>query len=119
MAKAQSTETAGGQNGSGSLHVAIHQYFFYGWLFHDASIGSDLKRAAALRHNRHSAQWLPTYLWRWSVVGCLMFAMERWVERSLGNAVMCAVIGVGLVCVIVFLAVSALSWAILRGSSSP
>ena len=119
MSKASSTETARPRDGSGSLHVAIHQYFFYDWLFHDASIGSDLERAAALRHNRHSARWLPTYLWRWSVVGCLMFAMERWAERSPGNAGVCAVIGVGLVCVIVFVAVSALSWAILRGSRSP
>lgn len=119
MSRVSSPETASARDGSGSLPVAIHQYFFYGWLFQDASIGSDLERAAALRHNRHSAKWLPTYLRRWSVIGYLMFAMGKWAERSLDNAVLCAVIGVGLVCVIVFLAVSALSWAILRGSRSP
>ena len=118
MSKANSTETAGPRDGSGSLHVVIYKYFFYGWLFQDASIGSDLERAAALRHNRYSAKWLPTYLWRWSVVGTMVFVMEIWAERSLENAVMSAVIGVGLVCVIVFLAVSALSWALLRGSRS-
>ena len=119
MSKVRSTEPTGARNGAGSLHVAIYQYFFYDWLFRDASIGSDLERAAALRHNRHSAQWLPTYLRRWLVIGSLVFATETWAERSLDNAVVSAMLAVGFVFVIVFLAVSTLSWALLRAGHSP
>lgn len=118
MSQVRSTETASARNGSGSLHVAIHRYFFYGWLFRDASSGSDLERAAALRHNRPSAKWLPTYLLRWSVLGSMLFATETWVERSLASTVISAVLAVGLVFVIVFLVVTTLSWAILRASHS-
>lgn len=67
MSKVCSTDTASVRNQSGSLHILIHQYFFYGWLFADASVGSDLERVTALQQNRNSAKWLPTYIWRWSV----------------------------------------------------
>jgi hypothetical protein len=119
MSKVGPAETASARNGSGPLRVAIRRYFFYGWLFRDASTGSDLERAAALRHNRHSAQWLPTYLWRWSVVGFLALVVETWTERALESVVISAMLAIGLVGVVVFLAVTALAWAILRARHSP
>jgi hypothetical protein len=105
---------AGARSGSGSLHVALYRYFFYHWLFRDASRGSDLERAAALRHNRASARWLSTYLRRWSVSGALIAALEAWAEHVLDNVVLAAALAVALVGVIVFLVVTTLCWSILR-----
>jgi hypothetical protein len=52
----------------------------YLWPFRDyrnACIGSELERAAALRHNKSLAKKLPTYLNRWSAISCaLLTALE-------------------------------------------
>jgi hypothetical protein len=95
--------------------MAFYRYFFYGWLFRDADSGSALERAAALRHNRNSARWLPTYLRRWLVGGCVILAFELSAERALDNALLSAVLAVALVLVTVFLVVTLLGWVFLRG----
>ena len=43
----------------------LYRYFLFGWLFKDVNRGNVLERAAAWRHNREQARWLPTYMRRW------------------------------------------------------
>jgi hypothetical protein len=94
--------------------MTLYRYFFYGWLFQDAHRGSDLERAAALRHNLASARWLPTYLLRWTVVGAAIAGFELSAERAFGNALVSAALAVALVLVIVYLLVTLLCWVGLR-----
>jgi hypothetical protein len=115
MAEPGSRETTPqGRIGSGPLHTPLYRYFFYGWLFRDAGRGSTLERAAALRHNRDRARWLPTYLWRWVVLGALLSVVQIWTERALGHPVLSAALAVAVVLVITFVLVTALCWTILR-----
>ena len=117
MSEAGTTESAGIR--SGSLPAAIGRYFFYGWLFRDASIGSDLERAAALRHNRSLSKWLPTYLRRWLVVGSVTLILATWSERNLDNALLSAALAVAFVLIVVFLVVTLLCWTVLRAGRAP
>ena len=97
--------------------MTLYRYFFYGWLFQDAHLGTDLERAAALRHNRTSARWLPTYLMRWTVVGAAIAGFELSAERAFDSALISAALAVALVLVIVHLLVTLLCWVGLRRAS--
>jgi hypothetical protein len=97
-----------------SLRDDLYRYFFYDWLFRDADSGSEGERAAALRHNRDQAKWLPVYIWRWVVAGAVILALEALSEHVVGNAVLSAVLLVVLVFVVLFLLVSVVCWAFLR-----
>lgn len=66
------------------FRTLLYRYFFFGWLFHDASVRDLIQRAAALRHNRAMARWLPTYMKRWAVIGLLGWAIGSAVELLLG-----------------------------------
>lgn len=57
------------------LRTLLYRYFFFGWLFKD--VGSDdlFERAAAERHNREQARWLPTYIVRWLWLGLWLYAL--------------------------------------------
>ena len=48
-----------------AFRTLLYRYFFFGWLFKDASRGNVIERAAAWRHNKERAHWLLTYLRRW------------------------------------------------------
>lgn len=52
----------------------LYRYFFFNWLFRDVRCGSRFDQAAAWRHNQAQSRWLPTYLWRWSVLSLLLFS---------------------------------------------
>ncbi len=114
MSDAGSADTSAASRGSASLSASVGRYFFYGWLFRDASVGSELERAAALRHNRSLSKWLPTYLRRWLVVGAMFLGLTAWSERTLGNAALSAGLAVAFVLVVVFLVVTLLCGALLR-----
>ena len=43
----------------------LYRYFFFDWLFRDASRGSMLERESALRFNRQRRHYLLIYLRRW------------------------------------------------------
>lgn len=58
-----------------SFGTLLYRYFFFGWLFQDVNRGNVLERAAAWRHNREQARWLPTYMRRWAGCGLLLFAL--------------------------------------------
>jgi len=52
----------------------------YLWPFRDnrnASTGSALERAAALRHNKALARKLPAYLNRWSAISCVLLTASE------------------------------------------
>jgi len=53
----------------------LYRYFFFGWLFKDASRGNLLERAAAWRYNKERAHWLPTYMRRWLAFGLLLYGI--------------------------------------------
>ncbi len=94
--------------------MTLYRYFFYGWLFRDAHRGSSLERAAALRHNRTAARWLPTYLLRWTLVGAAIAAFELSTEHAVDNALVSAVLAIAVVLVIVYLLVTLVCWIALR-----
>jgi hypothetical protein len=74
-----------------AFRTLLYRYFFFGWLFKDASRGSRLERAAAWRHNKERAHWLLTYMRRW--VGCtvLFYGLGGLVELMLQSPVLSAV----------------------------
>jgi len=67
------------------FHSLLYRYLFYGWLFRDATRGNRFEQAAALRHNRAQAHWLPTYMRRWLVVGSLLFCVAAFCETVLDS----------------------------------
>ena len=93
----------------------LHRYFFYGWLFSDADSGSVWERSAARRRNCDQAQWLPTYLVRWAIVGGLLATLEQLSERLGGGPALTAALAVAAVLVVTFCLVTAVCWAFLRG----
>lgn len=57
-----------------SFFRLLYRYWFFGWLFRDATRGNALQRASALQHNRRQSRWLPTYMRRWTILGVVLFA---------------------------------------------
>ena len=113
MSDARATDTSARQ-GNASLTTSLGRYFFYAWMFRDASAGSALERAAALRHNRSLSKWLPTYLRRWLVIGATTLGLAWWSERAFDNVALSAGLAVAFALVVVFLLVTLLCWAVLR-----
>ena len=66
-----------------AFSTLLYRYFFFGWLFKDASCGNLFERSAAWRHNREQARWLPTYMRRWFWCGAMLYAMGGVVEWML------------------------------------
>jgi hypothetical protein len=67
------------------FRTLLYRYFFFGWLFRDASAGSFLERAAALQFNRERRIYLPIYLRRWLGLVVLSYALGTLAESSLGS----------------------------------
>lgn len=61
----------------------LYRYFFFGWLFRDVNRGNLFERAAAWRHNKQQARWLPTYMRRWFWSGVLLYAVGGVIELML------------------------------------
>jgi hypothetical protein len=91
-----------------------HRFFFYGWLFRDASAGTFLERAAALAHNKEQSKWLPTYLRRWILLGGLLLAMAAFCEDVLISPILTASFCVLTTVTIAFDAITAACWALLQ-----
>lgn len=66
-----------------AFRTLLYRYFFFGWLFKDMNRGSLFERAAAWRHNREQARWLPTYMRRWMWCGAAFYALGGFVELML------------------------------------
>ena len=58
-----------------AFRTLLYRYFFFAWLFKDASKGNLLERAAAWRYNQQQARWLLTYLRRWLWCGVLLYGI--------------------------------------------
>lgn len=65
------------------FHTLLYRYFFFGWLFKDASCGSVFERAAAWRYNQAQARWLLTYMRRWLWCGLVLYGLGNFVELML------------------------------------
>lgn len=66
-----------------SFGTLLYRYFFFGWLFKDVNRGNLLERAAAWRHNRDQARWLPLYLKRWMWCGLFFYSLGLVAEALL------------------------------------
>ena len=69
----------------------LYRYFFFGWLFKDVNHGNVFERAAAWRHNRTQARWLPTYLRRWLWCGAIFYGLGgifEWLLNAPGVSVL-------------------------------
>jgi hypothetical protein len=62
------------------FRTLLYRYFFFGWMFKDSGTGNVFERAAAERHNRDQARWLPVYLMRWLWLGLGLYSMGRVAE---------------------------------------
>lgn len=73
------------------FRTLLYRYFFFGWLFKDASRGNLFERAAALRYNRDHAHWLLTYMRRWAWCGLGLYGLgcaTEWLLQSPGLSVL-------------------------------
>jgi hypothetical protein len=66
-----------------SLRVLLYRYFFFDWLFRDASRGSLLERQEALRFNREMSPLLLVYLRRWIALVIFSCALGASFEKGL------------------------------------
>ena len=58
------------------LRTLWYRFLFFDWMFRDVNSARNLyERNAALQHNRHMSQYLPTYLRRWSFFTLAGFAL--------------------------------------------
>jgi hypothetical protein len=109
-----SRRTDGSSPSDLSFHVLLYRYFFFAWLFRDASVGSLLERAAALQFNRQRRIYLLTYLRRWLVLLVLSYALGILVESSFSAAVAAALCyGMTTICLAIT-ATIARSWLMLK-----
>lgn len=64
------------------FHALLYRYFFFAWLFKDASQCDLLARAAAWRYNKGQSRWLPRYIKRYLVSGSLLFGIGWLIEQA-------------------------------------
>jgi len=92
----------------------LRRYFFYGWLFRDASVGTIWERAAALAHNRRHSHWLLTYIVRWLTIAAFLLAVGKFCEVSLASPLLSVPFYVFAVLTVSFNSVTVTCWALLR-----
>jgi hypothetical protein len=97
------------------LRVRVYRYFFYEWLFRDADSGTEWERSAALRHNQQQARWLPTYLFRWLVLGTIVVTLQQVCETVSGDdSPLSALLAVLAIFVVLFHLITGILWAFLQ-----
>src|SRR4030095_15588782 len=69
-----------------AFRTLLYRYFFFSWLFKDASRGNVLERAAAWRHNREHAHWLLTYMRRWLWCSLVLYGLGGFGELVLHSS---------------------------------
>jgi hypothetical protein len=92
----------------------LYRYWFYDWLFRDASRGTLLERASAYRHNRERARWLPTYLRRWTVFGLACGGLGATLEAAAAPALIAAAVYLPCAVSVAVDAVTVAAWLGLR-----
>jgi hypothetical protein len=68
-----------------AFRTLLYRYFFFAWLYRDASRGNMLERAAAWRYNKEHAHWLLTYMRRWLWFGLAFYSVGGVVELALNS----------------------------------
>jgi hypothetical protein len=101
------------------LRVKLQRYFFYGWLFRDATQGRTWERVTALRHNREQSRWLPLYMLRWLTLGGVCFGIASALEASRLSPGAAALFYVLAAMTVPFNAVTGLCWLVLRLGRGP
>ncbi|MDW3686571.1 hypothetical protein RA280_33495 [Cupriavidus sp. CV2] len=66
-----------------AFRTLLYRYFFFGWLFRDASQGNRAERALAWHFNKARAHWLRTYMRRWIWCGVIFYGLGSVVELML------------------------------------
>jgi hypothetical protein len=102
-----------------AFRTLLYRYFFFGWMFRDASRGNLLERAAAWRHNQERAHWLLTYMRRWLFSGLLLYALGNFVEMGLAAPVASAFFYVPGALSVPINAVIATAWLGLKALPGP
>jgi hypothetical protein len=97
-----------------AFRTLLYRYFLFGWLFRDVTSGSLLERAAAWRHNREQAHWLPKYMKRWAVCGVLFYAGGGFIELVLGEQLLSLLFYLPSVLAVPMNAVIVVVWAFLK-----
>lgn len=95
------------------FYSLLYRYFFYDWLFKDASKGSLLERAAAWQHNLQQSRWLPVYMRRWIFLGMMFYSLGLVSENALAPPYVSAVFYVCMVgglCVMAVIATAMLGF---------
>ena len=95
------------------LRSLLYRYWFWGWLFCDASQGSVYTRHAAWRHNVAQRHHLPTYMRRWFACVGGTFLVGRGLEIALGATPATATLYTAAVLASCVLTVAATGWALL------
>lgn len=72
------------------------RYWWPFWLFHDASSGNLVARAAAYRHNQSMRVYLPGYLVRWSFGSVLLLALTLLLNSGSGPTALWMAAGSGM-----------------------
>lgn len=62
------------------LSIVLFRFLWPFWLFHDASRGDRLTRAAAYRHNRDMRVYLPGYLMKWLLSSTCVLALATGID---------------------------------------
>lgn len=68
-----------------AFRTLLYRYFFFGWLFKDASRGNLFERSAAWRFNQAHAHWLLAYMRRWLWCGLFCYALGGVLELGLNT----------------------------------
>ncbi|HEX4883003.1 MAG TPA: hypothetical protein VFX05_02615 [Casimicrobiaceae bacterium] len=96
------------------LWQLLYRYWFWGWLFRDASQGDLMRRAAAWRHNIAQRIHMPVYMRRWLGMMALTFAVALAMETALDARAFAAVFYVASVLAATVDVVASIAWLFLR-----
>jgi hypothetical protein len=102
-----------------TFRTLLYRYFFFSWLFRDVSRGNLFERAAAWRHNRSQAHWLPVYMRRWLVGGLGLFVAGCTVELLLAAPVLSVLFYVPSVVSVSIEALIVVAWLGLKALPEP
>ena len=102
-----------------AFRTLLYRYFFFGWLFKDASRGDLFERSAALRYNREHAHWLLTYLRRWLGCSLIFYALGSLLEWGLNAPALSAVFYIPGVLSVPVNAVIGAAWLGLKAFPGP
>jgi hypothetical protein len=96
------------------LWQLLYRYWFWDWLFRDASQGDLVRRAAAWRHNVAQRMHLPVYMRRWLALVGLAFLSALVIELALGAREFAALFYVVCVLSVVVETVAGVAYVFLR-----